>query len=60
MKLYESFGQADLIVASPLGLKLHLEQQTHLAFLSSVEIVILDDAVQSYNQNWAHVQAIFE
>lgn len=64
MKLYSKFYSSDIIIASPLGLRLALEGNSKTNedkdFLSSIEIFIVDQAEALQMQNWEHVQIIFE
>lgn len=60
MRLFAEFFQADVIVASPLGLATALsaaaaEGGGAADFLSSVEIAVVDRADVMLMQNWAHV-----
>ena len=64
MKLYSKFYSSDIIIASPLGLRLALEGSSKTKedkdFLSSIEIFIVDHAEALQMQNWEHVQVILE
>ena len=54
-KLYTNFEKADIIVASPLGLRLITGQKGDLKeihFLSSIEILVIDRASAILMQNW--------
>ena len=59
MKLFTPFYQADIIIASPLGLRLLTgadgERQREYDFLSSIDICVLDRADALRMQNWDHV-----
>ncbi|CAI7768199.1 unnamed protein product [Closterium sp. NIES-54] len=64
VKLYTDFYQSDIIVASPIGLVTKLgeameDSEKDMDFLSSIEIVIVDQADVILMQNWAHVEAVF-
>jgi len=63
MKLYSPFYESDLIVASPLGLRRVMggdgEEKREIDFLSSIEVVIVDEADLILQQNWQHVKDIF-
>lgn len=60
MRLFAEFYQADVIIASPLGLATALsaaaaEGAGGADFLSSIEIAVVDRADVMLMQNWAHV-----
>ncbi|KAG7813329.1 hypothetical protein KL921_000875 [Ogataea angusta] len=57
LKLFARFDQSDVIVASPLGLRMTLEK-TKKPFLSSIEITVLDKAEGLLMQNWDHVNEV--
>ncbi|KAL5484956.1 UTP25 [Sanghuangporus weigelae] len=58
VKLFSDFYQSDLIIASPLGLRLSIEKEKSADFLSSVEILILDQMNALSMQNWEHLQFV--
>lgn len=64
MKIYSSFYSSDIIVASPIGLSMILEHEDKKKrdydFLSSIEVVIVDNANQIEMQNWDHVSTVFK
>uniref|UniRef100_T1KMZ4 U3 small nucleolar RNA-associated protein 25 homolog n=2 Tax=Tetranychus urticae TaxID=32264 RepID=T1KMZ4_TETUR len=59
LKLYTDFYSSDIVVASPLGLRLIIgaegEKERDFDFLSSIEILILDQTDVFLMQNWEHV-----
>uniref|UniRef100_A0A3B4CA64 U3 small nucleolar RNA-associated protein 25 homolog n=1 Tax=Pygocentrus nattereri TaxID=42514 RepID=A0A3B4CA64_PYGNA len=59
MRLYSPFYSSDIIVASPLGLRTLLgvegEAQRDFDFLSSIELLVLDQTDVFLMQNWEHV-----
>lgn len=64
IKLYSNFYQSDIIVCSPLGLQLIIEntdkKKRQDDFLSSIEITIIDQLHSIEFQNMAHVISIFD
>lgn len=59
LKLYSSFYACDLIIASPLGLRLIVDQKKDFDFLSSVEICICDQLDAIAMQSWSNIKIIF-
>lgn len=55
-KLYSRFYESDLIVASPLGLRLAIEKDGDYDFLSSIEVLVVDQMDVMLMQNWDHLQ----
>ena len=59
VNLYSDFYTADILIASPLGLRLIIgadgEKHQEYDFLSSIEIAIIDQAESMLMQNWEHV-----
>ena len=65
IKLYTDFYSSDIIITSPLGLRLvtGVEGQggkTDTDFLASIEMMIVDQAEVLLMQNWDHVTTIME
>lgn len=71
IRLYAKLDQSDIIVASPLGLKMIYEKSANskgrkrgrkedTEFLSSIEISVLDKCEGLLMQNWEHVTEILE
>ncbi|XP_055533035.1 U3 small nucleolar RNA-associated protein 25 homolog [Wyeomyia smithii] len=59
MKLYTKYYNSDLIVASPLGLRMTIgaegESERDYDFLASIELLIMDQSEICLAQNWDHV-----
>ncbi|KAI8424989.1 hypothetical protein MSG28_006885 [Choristoneura fumiferana] len=59
LKLYTDFYSSDIIVASPLGLRMIVgaegEEDRDYDFLASIEVLVLDQADVVLMQNWDHL-----
>ncbi|CAG8457291.1 24001_t:CDS:10 [Dentiscutata erythropus] len=63
IKFYAEFYNADIILASPLGLRMIIgnegDRKHDFDFLSSIEILIIDQCEIFLMQNWDHIGYIF-
>jgi U3 small nucleolar RNA-associated protein 25 len=64
LKLYSTFYNSDIILASTLGLRRAIEsgdpKKRDSDFLSSIEMVIMEQADATLMQNWEHAEFVFE
>nr|XP_027213158.1 digestive organ expansion factor homolog [Penaeus vannamei] len=64
VKLYAPFTSCDIILASPLGLRYVIGDSfsttTAADFLTSIEVLILDQADIFMMQNWEHILVLME
>lgn len=64
IKLYSDFFTSDIIVASPLGLRLKIEHESMAEgehdFLSSIEVLVMHMADVYHMQNWEHIEYILD
>ncbi|WFD18041.1 rRNA-binding ribosome biosynthesis protein utp25 [Malassezia caprae] len=60
LKLYSPFFDSDVIVASPLGLRLLIEKEKNADYLSSIEVLLIDQGDVMLMQNWDHVKFVVE
>ncbi|OZJ01731.1 hypothetical protein BZG36_05300, partial [Bifiguratus adelaidae] len=64
IKLYSNFYDSDVLIGSPLGFRTIIgsrgDQNQDFDFLSSIEVMIVDQTTDMLMQNWDHVQHIFD
>ncbi|PFH53710.1 hypothetical protein AMATHDRAFT_54145 [Amanita thiersii Skay4041] len=58
VKMFSEFYESDIIIASPLGLRRSIEKEKGADYLSSIEILIIDQMDTLTMQNWDHVKFI--
>ncbi|KAI0256360.1 digestive organ expansion factor [Lactifluus subvellereus] len=59
VRLFTEFYGSDIIIASPLGLRMSIEKEGNFDFLSSIEILVVDQVDVLTMQNWEHTQFVF-
>lgn len=63
LKLYADFYSSDILIASPLGLRTVIgaegEPERDFDFLTSIELLILDQTDIFFMQNWDHIMHLF-
>ncbi|KAK0041259.1 digestive organ expansion factor isoform X1 [Biomphalaria pfeifferi] len=64
LRLYSPFYESDIILASPLGLRMIIglegDKERDFDFLSSIEVLIIEQADIFLMQNWDHFTHVFK
>ncbi|KAH7357637.1 U3 small nucleolar RNA-associated protein 25 [Pyrenochaeta sp. MPI-SDFR-AT-0127] len=64
LKLYSTFYNSDIIFASTLGLRRAIEsgdpKKRDFDFLSSIEMLVMEQADAALMQNWEHAEFVFD
>ncbi|CDR97665.1 -U3 small nucleolar RNA-associated protein 25 [Babesia bigemina] len=60
LHLYTPFYTSDIIVTSPLGIKIMLQEDEEYDFLSSIEVLLIDRMDVLKFQNWQFFIEVFE
>ncbi|KAJ3540821.1 hypothetical protein NMY22_g4141 [Coprinellus aureogranulatus] len=58
VRMFTEFYGCDLILASPLGLRRSIEKEKNADYLSSIEMLIVDQMDALMMQNWEHVKFV--
>ncbi|KAK7053261.1 rRNA-binding ribosome biosynthesis protein utp25 [Paramarasmius palmivorus] len=58
VKAFSDFYQCDIIIASPLGLRQSIQKEKGADYLSSIEILVMDQMETLTMQNWDHVKFV--
>ncbi|KAJ3510271.1 hypothetical protein NLJ89_g4777 [Agrocybe chaxingu] len=58
IKLFADFYGCDIIIASPLGLRRSIEKEKNGDYLSSIEVLVMDQMDALTMQNWEHVKFV--
>ncbi|KAF8199770.1 digestive organ expansion factor [Mycena galopus ATCC 62051] len=58
VKMFSEFYGCDIIMASPLGLRRSIEKEKSADYLSSIEILVVDQLEALTMQNWEHVKFV--
>ncbi|THU96784.1 digestive organ expansion factor [Dendrothele bispora CBS 962.96] len=60
VKMFTDFYGCDIILASPLGLRQSIQKEKNADYLSSIEVLVIDQLDALTMQNWEHVKFVME
>ncbi|KAJ3826010.1 digestive organ expansion factor [Lentinula raphanica] len=60
VKLFTEFYGCDIIIASPLGLRQSIQKEKNADYLSSIEVLLMDQLEALTMQNWDHVKFVLD
>ncbi|KAH9484760.1 U3 small nucleolar RNA-associated protein 25 [Psilocybe cubensis] len=58
IKMFADFYGCDIIIASPLGLRRSIEKEHNADYLTSIEVLVIDQMDALTMQNWEHVKFV--
>ncbi|KAF9444005.1 DUF1253-domain-containing protein [Macrolepiota fuliginosa MF-IS2] len=58
VRMFTEFYGCDIVLASPLGLRRSIEKEKHADYLTSIEVLIIDQMDALTMQNWDHVKFV--
>ncbi|KJA17536.1 hypothetical protein HYPSUDRAFT_206129 [Hypholoma sublateritium FD-334 SS-4] len=58
VKMFADFYGCDIILASPLGLRRSIEKEKNADYLTSIELLVVDQMDSLTMQNWEHVKFV--
>ncbi|KAJ3783528.1 digestive organ expansion factor [Lentinula aff. detonsa] len=60
VKAFTEFYGCDIIIASPLGLRQSIQKEKNADYLSSIEMLVMDQLEALAMQNWDHVKFVLD
>ncbi|KAE9403904.1 digestive organ expansion factor, partial [Gymnopus androsaceus JB14] len=60
VKAFTEFYGCDIIIASPLGLRQSMQKEKSADYLSSIEMLVMDQLDSLTMQNWEHVKFVLD
>ncbi|KIK69128.1 hypothetical protein GYMLUDRAFT_637166 [Collybiopsis luxurians FD-317 M1] len=60
VKAFTEFYGCDIIIASPLGLRQSIQKEKNADYLSSIEMLVIDQLDALTMQNWDHVKFVLD